>query len=297
MAEIKETISSEALVQAFIKDFPFPEICHKVFAYASHPHYSGADIAALIEEDKALSQHLLRLINSVLYKHQVAITSISRAITVLGVDEIKHLLLGLSLFKLTISHATVLPLFWQKTMYCSVLAKVFSKQNTVFHGENVFLMGFLANIGQLVIAHTLPDMVLKIMAKAQGHILVEPILEEEILGFTRADIGGELIKQWGLPDSIYEGVAYQFSPDTSEHHFFDAQLVYLSSVLSANLEHNAMSLQAFWQEVSEERKTLLKPVESKYLLAMVLQAQDESLNVFELFKNDIYKAEFDIIPS
>jgi HD-like signal output (HDOD) protein len=56
-------------------------------------------------------------------------------------------------------------------------------------------------------------------------------LEQEIIGFTHAEVGALLIKHWGLPASIFETINYYLKPELSQSYKLDTFLLNLASQL------------------------------------------------------------------
>src|SRR5437868_5869564 len=74
-----------------------PALAMQVIQKASHPECTIAEIAALIARDPALCARVLKLVNSAFFSIPRAITSIDRAMQLLGLRRVRSLILGLSM--------------------------------------------------------------------------------------------------------------------------------------------------------------------------------------------------------
>jgi HD-like signal output (HDOD) protein len=71
-----------------------PNIYFELQKVSEDPNKSLADAAFIIEQDAALSLKLLKIVNSAFYGFPAQITSISRAITMIGIKELRSIVLS-----------------------------------------------------------------------------------------------------------------------------------------------------------------------------------------------------------
>ena len=86
----------ESLVQGSIQLFTLPDIYLQIHQLLNNPQTSANDIGAAISKDPALSARLLRIVNSSYYSFKARIDTISRAITIVGIDDLQNLVLATS---------------------------------------------------------------------------------------------------------------------------------------------------------------------------------------------------------
>jgi HD-like signal output (HDOD) protein len=60
--------------------------------------------------------------------------------------------------------------------------------------------------------------------------------EQRVLGFDHAQVGAELIRQWQLPQSLYECVAFHHQPAAADVFRFEAAIVHLANTLAVMAE-------------------------------------------------------------
>ena len=77
-----------------------PMIFTRIDEAVNNPRSSLADIGRIISEDSSLTARLLKIVNSAFYSFPSKIETISRAITVVGTQQLRDLALATSVMKL-----------------------------------------------------------------------------------------------------------------------------------------------------------------------------------------------------
>jgi HD-like signal output (HDOD) protein len=97
-------------------------------------------------------------------------------------------------------------------VYCAVCARQLAHGAGLPLPQRLFIAGLMHNIGNLVIAHELPDTYRDILALARTQELPLADIERRVLGFDYADVGAELMRQWNLPSGLIYPVALHTRP-------------------------------------------------------------------------------------
>jgi HD-like signal output (HDOD) protein len=230
-----------------------------------------------------MSARLLQLVNSPFYAYQSKIDTISRAVTVVGVEELCNLVVATCVvdrFDKIPGELVDMTAFWMRSVHTGVMAKLLAKESLVLHNERLFLTGLLHDIGSLVLYQKVPEQALKVLV-ATGHdrrLLAD--FERDIFGFTHADVARELIKSWNLPESLYEPIGCYLCPELAEQHQLDAYLLNIAASLvdaSARGESAECAADAFpAYTLSVTRLTRMQ------LSQVMQQSADEFLAVFDV---------------
>ncbi|MEA3428723.1 MAG: HDOD domain-containing protein [Thermodesulfobacteriota bacterium] len=178
-------------------------------------------ISNIISEDPAIAAMVLRSVNSAAYGFYNKIGDLQHAIAILGLDEIKNLVLAASMYKIVkkfkSSSAFNVQEFWKHSIGCAILAKVLAETAYLKNPEDVFTGGLLHDIGKLIHAAYLreefDDVVTNVMET--GSQMSES--EKKILGFDHAQTGSALAEKWRLPQKIVNMIAHHhlsYMPDT-----------------------------------------------------------------------------------
>ncbi len=155
---------SEITPQLLIKDslqlFSLPDIFFQISEMINDPRFSVKDIGLVIGKDPALSARLLKIVNSSFYGFQSRVDRVSRAVTIVGVEELKNLVLATSVvakFNNIPTELVDMTDFWLRSVKCGLITKFLAIENSVLHHERLFLTGLLHNLGSLVFYYKLPN--------------------------------------------------------------------------------------------------------------------------------------------
>ncbi|MCG8605935.1 HDOD domain-containing protein [bacterium] len=207
----------------------------KVSKTLDDPECSSKDLAAIIEKDPALTVKLLRLANSAFYGFRGRVDTVARAISIIGFKELKSVVLTISVRSIFEGFGKDGPIdmnrFWEHSMACGitcrVLASLKGKQNT----ESYFIAGFLHDIGRLILLEYLPQQYLEVQDMAQTDERLVHELEELVFGYNHAEVGGELVRTWGLPAPLFEAVTHHHDPSKCENFIESTSLVHISDIV------------------------------------------------------------------
>ncbi len=272
-----------ALVDDVTDLFTFPDIFFQISEMINDPRFSIEEIGRVVSKDPALSARLLRLVNSSFYGFQAKIDTISRAIVVVGLDDLKNLVLATSVvdsFNRIPSEIVDMTEFWLHSVHCGVMAKLLAKESLVLHCERLFLAGLMHNIGSLVLYDKLPDKSYNVLLAAGNDRNLVAGLEQEMIGFNHAEVGGALIKRWGLAESLYESVSCYLNPEVAQVYKLDACILALSVYL-VNASTRGMPVESVIDSVGLARFPFLRVGKSQIMNAAE-QAESEFYQVFDL---------------
>ena len=225
------------------------------------------DIANIIALDPALSSKLLKVANSALFNFPREIDTISRAIAILGTDEVHNLIntYGVtSAFSAIDTSIIDMDRFWEISVDCALLCKYLAQKKGIKNAKGLFVSGLLHNIGELVVMQSEP----KKAQYCQGYDKNETPWQrqQEVFGFTYADCSAELLNLWQLPQSIIAPIE-QYHQAYNEDKSDVVSLLYICTRLALLNSHPGMySKKSFvGQHVMEE-------------LGITLEDLDEAVN-------------------
>jgi putative nucleotidyltransferase with HDIG domain len=273
---------------------------------------SGAKIGEAVQSDPALTARILKLINSAYYGLQNPVTSISQAVTLLGRQQLKQVLVGSVLagvFKDFDITAFPLRDFWQHCIKTAIIGRQLGMQNArVIDHEVFFTAGLLHDIGRLVIAKVNPGSYGQILglARAENREVIE--VEVEKLGVTHIEVGVALLEKWGIPGLITQCVKKHHDADHIGSFEIETSIVYLANKLSrfdlsGDAEDEERAITDFlskipnWEKAkctAEQITIACRLAEEQWLevmesLGMVDLDIDDSLDETFLFNTDLEK--------
>jgi putative nucleotidyltransferase with HDIG domain len=213
-----------------------PEVYIRVTELLETESATGIKIGEAVQSDPALTARILKLINSAYYGLQNPVTSISQAVTLLGRQQLKQVLVGSVLANVFKDFdITAFPLrdFWQHCIKTAIIARQLAMQNArVIDHEAFFTAGLLHDIGWLVIAKVNPGSYTQItaLAKTENKDVIQ--VENEKLGVTHIEVGVALLEKWGIPGLITECVRKHHDIEHIGPYAIETSIVFLANKLS-----------------------------------------------------------------
>lgn len=184
-------------------DFPaMSESIVRVQALASSETESLNSLTNEILKDVALTQKLLRLVNSAQFAHASGgISTVSRAVSLIGFAGIRNLALSLLLLEhmQDKAHAQQLRTEFLRSLLAASLASDLC--TVVREGEEAFIGALFQNLGRMLAGFYLPDEARRVRdAVAAG--TAEPAAALKVLRLDYEALGLGVARAWGLPGPI-----------------------------------------------------------------------------------------------
>ena len=204
------SLTPRYIARAANKSFALPDVCFKIRELMDDPASTIDDFANVISVDPSLASRLLKIANSALYSFQGEISTLSRAIAVIGTQAIYDLvMIDVSASAFAHFHADGLDLqrFWRQSVHCALACKMLAVHCRIKDVERLFVAGLLHQFGELLVFHADPQKALACQQYDADHLPWQ--LQQQQLGFTYAEVAGELLSLWQLPHKIVLPVRHQ----------------------------------------------------------------------------------------
>jgi len=204
----------------------------------NHPRSSIDDIGKIITEDQGLTARLLRLANSPMFGWFGKVDSISKAVTIIGTQQLRDLALAASVmgvFKGIPEELLNMQSFWRHSIACGIVARTLATWRRESNVERFFVAGMLHDVGQLIMATTLSEIVKEMIETSRSEQKMFLMVERERLGFDHADAGGALLKSWKIPANIADPVTYHHTPALADQFPMEVSIVHISDVICQSL--------------------------------------------------------------
>ncbi|ACS80920.1 response regulator [Maridesulfovibrio salexigens] len=202
---------------ASIEELPsMPELFLKLERELNKEDVIISNIGKMIAEDMSMTAGLLKLVNSPFFGLYSKVTKPEQAVTLLGLDNLKGLVLGIHLFNSTKGAKIDFSIeeLGKHCQYTALMARAIIKAEggSNEQAEHTFLAGFLHDIGKLVLATSYPDEYRTILSIVRETNTPVPEAEKDILGFTHAEVGAYLLAIWGFDEDVVEAIYCHHSP-------------------------------------------------------------------------------------
>jgi len=212
--------------------FALPDACFKVKALMEDESSTIEDFASVISIDPSMTSRLLQIANSAIYSFQGEISTISRAIIIIGTQAIYNMMLvdvAATAFKHFSNQAIDLKRFWRTSVYCALATKNLAITAGIRDIERLFVAGLLQNFGELLVAKITPEIAQSCEAYTSDKL--PWAIQQQHLGFTYTDISAALLNIWQIPEKIILPIRH-FNQAQDIQINKDVKVLYLASRLA-----------------------------------------------------------------
>lgn len=216
-----------------------PDVYMRLKTVLDDPDSNLSDVTEILETDPALTVKLLRMVNSAYFGLESDIDTVSRAISLLGTQEVHDLVLATSVaqcFEGISNEVMDMQKFWRRSVTCAITARELGALCNVLESERLFVIGLLRDIGHLFIYQSAPHEAQQSINRSLEHNIPVYKMERRLLGFDHAKIGANLMRQWQLPQSLWEPTEYQFEPEKSAQYKVFTNLIHVAALLTEGQE-------------------------------------------------------------
>jgi len=181
-----------------------PTLASQILALTNDPASTADDFGDLIRADPALATRTLGAANSVYYAQSTPVTTIERAVTVLGLNQIKTAALGFQL----IAHLDRLggtpfdmKAFWQRSLVRACYAKALARTIVKELEQEAFLVGLLQEIGVVLLVQLFGSSYAELYGASLSPTAFYTV-EQGAFPHTHADAVAVMGREWKLPELI-----------------------------------------------------------------------------------------------
>ncbi|MBM4054554.1 MAG: GGDEF domain-containing protein [Planctomycetes bacterium] len=210
---IKSVLNSQSVTT-------LPTVATKVITLSSKEDTSVKDIADLLSKDASLSAKVLKIANSAFYSFPVKISTVLQAVSRIGINAIRSLVLSFSFLTIQTNNKTNAfnyEKFLEKSLASAVAAKLIMSEINKNYSEEIFTAALLQNIGELILANTFPKQYEQVITNKANDGNDDSIeLEQQVIGADHTLIGYEITKRWSFPDELIVPIRYHHFPEQYE---------------------------------------------------------------------------------
>lgn len=199
----------EQYVAQATQSFTMPDICIRLRTVLDDPRSDISDIGKLISVDPSLSGKILKLANSALFRFASQVTSVEKAVMVIGGEALYNLVLAetaSAAFQQFGNELLSVEAHWEKSVYGGMVAKYLAQQLKLRGTERFFAMGILRHFCELVVAKASPSEYAKYLDDKSNELPWNK--QHKHFGFTFAEGSGTIMREWNLPMALHFPVTY-----------------------------------------------------------------------------------------
>jgi putative nucleotidyltransferase with HDIG domain len=237
------------------RDLPFhPELLRTLFAQTGEDSFASMEeIAATISQDPGMTARVLTLANSAFYGLQAQVSTVSRALTVLGLKELRNLVLVLGMQamagKSPAPEGFDMRQFWEHQLSTALCARHLAEATGAADPDLLFTSGLLHDFGKLLTALHRPEDWQAIESLRRSEDISYREAEERHWGLEHGLIGALTLNSWDLPPELTEPVNWHHAPDLSPDFQSQCGLLCLADALHHRLDDPSFPVPDGWRPV------------------------------------------------
>ena len=239
--EIKDSRRKSYLLS--IRNLPsIPTITKRVLDLLDDPLTSTSDISDLINKDQALVARVLTVANSPLYGLPRKVPSIEFAILILGFNQIRQIVLALSMFDTFKNNDSE---YWDRREFSehsfmtAMAAKAIADDLGYAKTSEAFTAGLLHDLGIVVTEKYFNKDFIQICNLVMNESVTFEHAEKEVMDLTHQEIGKILCDRWHLPANLGRAIFFHHNPSENEDNVMLSAIVHLADYTTNVLECGA----------------------------------------------------------
>ena len=205
-----------------------PAVLKQILEVIENPGTSLQEVSQFISNDPVLTIKILKMVNSPIYGFPGRISAVSQGVVLLGLNVVKGLLLGISVFDLMQKAMIGL---WEHSLGCASAARVIAKRKGIKEFEEVSIAGLLHDLGKVILVIQYPDEYEKLVNDAESKGILIYDAEKEYFGVTHTEVVTWMVEKWSFPKNLVEMIGNHHRPGTSQYTHMETAIVHLSDIL------------------------------------------------------------------
>lgn len=209
--------------------YSLPDIYFRVRDIIVDPESEMSELSEVLVNDPGLSARLLRIANSPLFGLVTRIDTITRAVQIIGFQHIYDLVIATSItktFRGVRNDIMSIDAFWVASIERALIARRLAERQGISSCERLFVAGLLLDIGHLVLYEARPEAAQQAILQADTRGKPLHVAERDILGFSAAELGGALAREWHLPDQFSNLILHQDYPERAEENRLESYIMH-----------------------------------------------------------------------
>ena len=233
------------IIKAYISKMPsLPTTVSKILQICNDPKTSPSDLNQVISLDPVLMGKVMRLINSAYYSLPNQVTSLVRAIIMLGINTVKNLAISTAILgnlgKKNNFQALNMNGFWRHSIGVGVTSKMIARYRKVDSTllEGYFVAGLLHDLGKIPLNNKMSKEYIEAISLTDKEHIPLYKSEERVIEVNHSEVGKLIIESWKLGKDIEDAVFYHHTVEDYRGEFVD--VVY--TVAAANIFANTFEI-------------------------------------------------------
>lgn len=214
-----------------------PDVVSKIINMVNDPDVSFKHVADEIAKDQAITANILKLCNSAYFSKGKEISSIDRAIVILGLKEVKDIVVIATtksvLNKVIVGYDLARGELWKHGVAVAMLAKKIATEcNQKAIADIAFTGGIIHDVGKTVLALFVQSTFKDILNTVTEKSITFQEAEKVVMGFDHQQIGEQVAIKWKFPKVLQSIVRYHHEPmNAPDDHKMIVSIVHIANTL------------------------------------------------------------------
>jgi len=182
------------------------------------PQCNLSTIGDAIQKDPDLTARLLRLANSPFFGFANRLSTVSEAVSLLGIQQIQDMIVASSVleqFKGVPDSFVNKESFWRHSLAVGITARLLAMERRLPKPDKFFVAGLLHDVGRLVLLSQGAEWARAVFELYQRERMLLRDAEKLTLGYDHQQIASELLQSWSYPPVLVQAVAFHHTPAQS----------------------------------------------------------------------------------
>jgi len=197
-----------------------PQVAARFLEIIQDPEFEYREVVDVLSTDPGMASEILRLANSPLFGVTRQITSLSQALTLLGLKRVRSLVLGRYIVdSIDQKKPNVIDTsyYWRRSLASAVLAARFADPLKPELREEAFTSGLLSDVSVVILDEALPEQYQLIAQQYCPHGQADlGELERQTLGATHGEVSAMVLEHWRLPNVVCDAVRFHAGGGTDQ---------------------------------------------------------------------------------
>ncbi len=202
------------ILQKFDKLATLPSVASALMRMAAEENVEVEEVSRLIETDPSTAARLLKVVNSAYSGLQGRVSSVNRAVVMLGVNGVRNVLLSMQVVDVfgreVMDRSSAIFEFWKHCLAVASASELVAENTGGVLPEDAFTAGLLHDIGKIALYSLAREDYLELIDEItkSGEDISEA--ERSRFGTSHVEAGRRLAEKWALPEAICRAI--------SDHH-------------------------------------------------------------------------------
>lgn len=211
-----------------------PAVVTRLLEIVDEDTVSYKQIAEEVNSDPVIASRVLKIVNSCFYGFPAHISTVSHALTLLGLNMIKSLVLSSAITDLMNSSMTGL---WDHSWGTALASSRIAERTGTINPDEALAAGLLHDLGKVVIGARLPKIHRASVEYQKQRFTSSYAAEKEIMGgVSHTDVGNWIARESNLPASLREAMAYHHTPARARRNPGLVMCVHLADAICHGLD-------------------------------------------------------------